>query len=43
VAENVRLGNEEEEALRHEGDSGDDDCFREGGGSGGGWPWREEG
>jgi hypothetical protein len=28
VAENVRLGNEEEEALRREGDGDDDDGFR---------------
>ncbi len=34
MAENVRLGNEEEEALRREGDGDDDDGFRGRGGRG---------
>ncbi len=35
MAENVRLGNEEEEALQCEGDSNNNDCFRgRGGGEG---------
>jgi hypothetical protein len=36
VAENIRLGNEEEDALRHEGDSNNNDGFRGRGGRGGG-------
>jgi hypothetical protein len=36
VAENVRLGNEEEEALRCKGDGRDDNGFRGRGGGGGG-------
>jgi hypothetical protein len=36
VVENVRLGNEEEEALRCEGNGDDDDDFRGRGGGGGG-------
>ncbi len=43
MAENVRLGNEEEEALRRKGDGDDDDGFRGRGGERGRWPWREEG
>jgi hypothetical protein len=43
VAENVRLGNEEEEALRREGDGDDNDGFRGRGGERGRWTWREEG
>jgi hypothetical protein len=42
VAENVRLGNEEEEALRREGDGDDDNGFRRRGGERGRWTWREE-
>jgi hypothetical protein len=36
VAENVRLGKEEEEALRREGDGNNDDGSRGRGGRGGG-------
>jgi hypothetical protein len=43
VAENVRLGNEEEEALRREGDGNKDDGFRGRGKKRGRWTWREEG
>ncbi len=43
MAENVRLGNEEEEALHHEGDGDDNDGFRGRGGERGRWTWREEG
>ncbi len=43
VAENVRLGNEEEEALHREGDGNDGDGFRGRGGERGRWTWREEG
>jgi hypothetical protein len=40
---NVRLGNEEEEALRRKGEGDDDDGFRGKGGKRGRWTWREEG
>jgi hypothetical protein len=43
VAENVRLGIEEEEALYHEGDGDNNDGFRRRGGERGRWTWREEG
>jgi hypothetical protein len=43
VAENVRLGNEEEEVLRREGDSDNNNGFRGRGGERGRWTWREEG
>ena len=43
MAENVRLGNEEEEALRREGGSDDDNGFRGRGGKRGRWTRREEG
>ncbi len=36
MAENVRLGNEEEEALRREGEGDDNNGFRGKGGRGGG-------
>jgi hypothetical protein len=36
VADNVRLGKEEEEALRREGDCDDNNSFRGRGGRGGG-------
>ncbi len=36
MADNVRLGKEEEEALRREGDGDDDDGYRGRGGRGGG-------
>ncbi len=42
MAENVRLGNEEEKALCREGD-GSDDEVRGRGGERGRWTWREEG
>ncbi len=43
MAENVRLGNEEEEALRQEGDGNNDNGFRRRRGERGRWTWREEG
>ncbi len=43
MAENVRLGNEEEEGLCREGDGNDNDGFRGRGGEMGRWTWREEG
>jgi hypothetical protein len=43
MAENIRLGNEEEEALRREGNGNDDDGFRGRGGESGRWTRREEG
>ncbi len=43
MAENVRLGNEEEEALRCKGNSGDNYGFRGRGWEKGRWTWREEG
>jgi hypothetical protein len=36
LADKVRLGKEEEEALRHEGDGDEDDGYRGRGGRGGG-------
>ncbi len=43
MAENIRLGNEEEEALRREGNGNNDDGFWGKGGERGRWTWREEG
>ncbi len=42
MAENVRLGNEAEEALHREGDGDNDDGFRGRGEERGMWTWRVE-
>ncbi len=43
MAENVRLGNEDEEALRCKGNGNDDNGFRGRGRERGRRTWREEG
>ncbi len=43
MAENVRLGNEEEEALRRKGNGDNNNGFRGWGGEMERWTWREEG